>query len=289
MKQDSIKSFFNEVIIHLKTADLRSRASYIAYSLLMASIPIILVFIQLISVFLANPEYALSGIIESLPGDAGTIVTRVIEILASSTSGFTISISVISALWLGSNGFNSLINSTNLSYGFETKRNSIVQRLFAVIYTAIFIVALILLLLFYVFYNQIHNLIGNIFFLQELLGKFWTMAGNVMIRFLPILLMTLVLIAFYKSTTLFATGNITWKEAAMGGIFAALSIVLATSIYSWFMDNISSWSIYYGSLASFLALLAWLRFVCQILLAGAEIIAAYRASRGKQSFTSIKF
>lgn len=283
------KDFFSEIVLHLRTADLKSRSSDLAYSLLMAAIPLILVFIQVASLFLADPELALYKITSQLPEGTKDIINAVIDTLASNANQATIGISIVSVLWLGSNGINSLIISANESFGFEIRQQGIIQRIISAVYTAIFIIVIIIMLLFYVFYDSLHYLIGNVLFIKDILGDFWAFAGNIIVRILPGIIMIFILISFYKSSAFVSSGSIRWREAAVGGIFAAVSIILITVVYSWFMSNVSSWSLYYGSLAAVLALFVWLRMICQVMVAGGEIISAYRAVQGEENLSNKSF
>lgn len=283
------KDFFSEIVIHLKTADLKSRSSDLAYSILMAAIPLILVFIQVASLFLADPELALYRLTSQFPEGTDDIINAVIDTLASNANEATIGVSLLSVLWLGSNGINSLIISANESFGFEIRQPGIVQRIISAVYTAIFIIVIIFMLLFYVFYDSIHFLIGNVLFIEEVLGDVWDFAGNIIIRILPLVIMVFILISFYKSSTFVSNEQISWREAAVGGVFASISSIIITVVYSWFMSNISSWSLYYGSLATVLALFVWLRMICQVMVAGGEIISAYRAVQGKENMSNRAF
>lgn len=276
MKGRTFPKFFDAIVRRLRRPEYKSRASNLAYSLLMAAIPLMLVFIQLASLFLANPELALYDLTENLPDGTDELLNSAIDLLSTNTSSMTIGVGVLSALWLGSTGFNSLIISANESYGFQTHKNGIIHRLIAAVYTAVFMLMLIVVLLFYVFYDSIHSMIGNILFLEKLFGHAWTRAGHLIFRILPLILMILVLVTFYKTSTISSKEGISWREAAVGGVFSTVGMILITLIYTWFTNNISNLSLYYGSLAAVLALLVWLQYICLILVAGAEIIAAYR-------------
>lgn len=277
-------SFYLELGHTLKKADLGNRARSLAFSLLMASIPLILVFVQLGSLFLADPTPALLSAWKLLPDQVSQIIRYVIRFLARSTSTATVGFGIFTALWLGSNGISKLILSVNNSMGFELRGNFLIRRLLSVIYTIVFVLFLMILLLFLVYSKNVGQLL---LILGDWLGLSGQWAGllglfeSLLAKLLPPALFLIFLILFYKTTSITATDQVRWREALVGGLFAGVAIFLVTIFYAFVMDHISRLSVYFGSLAGFLGLFVWLQYVAFLLLGGAEIMAAYRATEEK--------
>ncbi len=276
-KTNRFTLFIKEAYNHLKTANIKGRASELAYSFLMASIPLMLVFIQVASLILSSPENILFTLAHALPDSVADILDNIIYTLASNVSGTSIGLGIVVSVWLGSNGINTLIKHFNRSLNFTNKTNTVLQRLIAMIYTIIFLIVIISSLLFVVFYNTFLNLISSFLPAKNLLGPFWESIGTSSKHLLVPLIFLSVFILFYKSAPR-ATGNsISWKESCIGGLFASIGVSATTFIYTFIIDNISHLSLYFGSLTGILALLTWLLFICLILVSGAEILSAFHS------------
>lgn len=280
------KSFYMDLLQTIRRSRISVRASSLAYSLLMAFIPLLLIFLQLASLFLNNPQVALDGVWRILPDQVAQIFQEVIRVLAESTSTTSLGLGIFSALWLGSNGINKLILSVNRSLGFDLRSNGPVRRVLAIIYTVLFIFSLIVLLLFLVYARNIGGILESLaktLMVEEALTPFIRVFESLLARLLPPAGFIIILILFYKTAPLASKGAISWQEAALGGVFTGVAILLVTIGYAFIMDNISSLPIYYGSLAGILGLMVWLLYISFILVGGAEVITSYRKIRGRKT------
>jgi 5-formyltetrahydrofolate cyclo-ligase len=88
--------------------------------------------------------------------------------------------------------------------------------------------------------------------------------------------MSVVFAIFYKFAPNNKEDRVPFKDSLWGGIFATITIYIATFIYSFFLNNFSRQSVVYGALAGILALFIWLNLVSTILILGAELIDAVR-------------
>lgn len=277
-KRTKIKRVFIGLLLNLHNQDLLYRASSLSYDLLMASIPLLLLFIVVGSLFFAQPTASLYAIVRLLPQVVADILSDVLNVLSQNVNAGTVGFGLVSAVWLGSNGFNKLILDVNTSLGFRLRGKSIVRRTFAIIYTVLFLTAIVLLLVLVVFSRSlilvaqraIHDFgIRELETLVRLLNSFLG-------RYLPLFFFLFTLVLFYRTAPLVSKGHISWREAAFGGIIAGIGIFLLTVIYGYVLDHVSRLSLYFGSLAGFLGMFFWLKYTCLILIIGAEVIAEIR-------------
>lgn len=277
-KRTKIKRVFIGLLLNLRNQDLLYRASSLSYDLLMASIPLLLLFIAFGSLFFAQPTASLYAIVRLLPQVVADILSDVLNVLSQNVNAGTVGFGLVSAVWLGSNGFNKLILDVNTSLGFRLRGKSIVRRTFAIIYTVLFLTAIVLLLVLVVFSRSlilvaeraIHDFgIRELEALVRLLNSFLG-------RYLPLFFFLFTLVLFYRTVPLVSHGHISWREAAFGGIIAGIGIFLLTVIYGYVLDHVSRLSLYFGSLAGFLGMFFWLKYTCLILIIGAEVIAEIR-------------
>lgn len=254
---------------------IKNRASYLAFSLLLAIIPLLLVFIQLGSLLFASPEMTLYQLIERLPDTVQPFVNGIIDVLSNSVSSATISIGVITALWLGSNGINEVLKGMNQSLGYHITVHPLILRGFSVLYTLVFIILIIGGLFLVVFHDVILHFIAEFLHIEWLMDYVLSATGALLTKWLPLLIFFLVMLIFYKTVPLLTDQRLRWREAAIGALFSTLLIVLTTLVYAFITNNLNKWSLYFGSLAGILSLLLWIQYICLILVGGAELIAAY--------------
>ena len=287
-KRTKIKRVFIGLLLNLHNQDLLYRASSLSYDLLMASIPLLLLFIVVGSLFFAQPTASLYAIVRLLPQVVADILSDVLNVLSQNVNAGTVGFGLVSAVWLGSNGFNKLILDVNTSLGFRLRGKSIVRRTFAIIYTVLFLTAIVLLLVLVVFSRSlilvaeraIHDFgIRELEALVRLLNSFLG-------RYLPLFFFLFTLVLFYRTAPLVSQGHISWREAAFGGIIAGIGIFLLTVIYGYVLDHVSRLSLYFGSLAGFLGMFFWLKYTCLILIIGAEVIAEIRKVPMKEAALS---
>lgn len=294
MTEKNKKKLFNKLrrfnrlfLSRIKKSNMSQMAASLGYDMLMAAIPLLLVFFQLASNFLANPESIFYKYLELLPLQVATIVENIINYLYMESSSTSLGLGLITALWLGSNGIKTLMVSVNESMDMDFVGNFIIARLIAIVYTILFMFSLIFMLLFTVYSGNLGALLNRlkeVLPLKNLVDPLLAVFESVLPKMLPGLIFLVILILFYKTSSVLTRGNIRFSEALVGGLFAGISIFIITVGYAFVMDNISKLSIYFGSLAGILGLFIWTRFVCIALLCGAHAMAAYRdLTSGKDS------
>lgn len=281
-KRDSggMTDFALQLVDRFRRGEILSRASSLSYDVLMAAIPLLLLFLLLSSFFFAQPTGPLSQILALLPEGIATVIQNVVLVLNNNLNAGTIGVGLISALWLGSNGINKLITDVNRSFGLRLRGNSLLRRAFAIAYTVLFAVTILLTLLAFVFSQGLIQLVERVIdsfdirqltFLLNLLDSF-------ILRLLPLILLVVVLVLFYKSVPLVSHGHITWRQAFAGGLAAGIGILFLTVVYGYILDNVSKLSLYFGSLAGILGLFVYLKYTSLIILVAAEVIAILRNS-----------
>lgn len=276
--------FAHTLLNRILKDDVAYVASVLAYHILMAVIPLMLVLIQGTSYFVPNPESLLMTYIRDMPQWVAEIVGNIVTTIASGLSTATITVGVIAALWSGSRGIEILMKTINDSFGLVDTRNIIFRKIIAVAYTVLLMVFIITSLLFSVFSDRIIQIIRQLLIVDFPLID-WLIDSGVLLllRVLPYLVLVVLLTFFYRMAPSSKSNvRITIPEAFIGAILATTAIFLLTWIYAFIVENISNLSLYYGSLAGILSLLIWLLWICQIIVIGAEIVASYcEVFRGK--------
>lgn len=271
------RNFLFNIGARVMTSDLTILASQLAYHLIMAAIPIILVLIQAASFVMKQPGSALFNWIEALPNAVIAIVRPILTMLVESVSGATITTGLLVAIWLASKGIQILINTINNVIGLEDQeRNFLWQRAYAVFFTVLLMGLIAAVLYFKVYNDIILKLIGDVSSHQKVLSTAWSWTSEFLKSMAPYAVLMFMLAYFYKVAPATSKGQkIPMKAVFVGATISSLAIFIVTRIYAFIMDNVSKWSLYFGSLAGILSLFVWLLMVCKIIVLGAQVIAAY--------------
>src|SRR5699024_8226898 len=115
------------------------------------------------------------------------------------------------------------------------------------------------------------EIIGNkIFELLDLENEFLVIWRN--IRFIiPIVFMIIIFALLYKySPCVKDRDDIRFKYTIPGGIFATVGWILASIIFSYYVNNFGNYSVTYGALGGIIVMLIWLYMSAIIILIGGE-------------------
>lgn len=282
------KKTASNMVYRFKNHEITNNSAALSFYFLQASIPLLMVLVTVGSKVLENNVNAIYSLIDFLPSSSQDMVKWVIDTMFVNTSSASITvITVLFALWSATKGINNLMTSINKAYGLQDETKYVKQRLLSILYTLIFVAFIVFILVSQIYGPSILTFIndkvltrlsdrafGGIF--DKILKTLKSPLFRLTVILVPILIMSLVFGIFYKFAPNNKEDRIPFKEAVYGGIFATVTIYIATFIYSFFLNNFSKQSVVYGALAGILALFIWLNLVSTILILGAELIDAVR-------------
>ena len=128
-------------------------ATQAAYFLIMSFIPFILFLTTLIRYTPLSYNVVRDAIIGFVPGNLQTFVLSiVVEVYKRSTA--IVPLSALMALWASGKGMQAITNGLNTIYHVKETRNWLITRMYAVVYTFLFSIAIIASLLLLVLGNQ---------------------------------------------------------------------------------------------------------------------------------------
>ncbi|MDO4594970.1 MAG: YihY/virulence factor BrkB family protein [Tissierellia bacterium] len=277
--KQTTRKFFINLIARLIKDDILMMASSLSYYMIFATIPLLMVLINLSSFILSDYLNVIVEMLESVPPTSRDILDSLVDIIIDTSSSLGLSLGIFFAIWSASTGINKLITSINIAYGLKTKRKIIKQRIVSIFYTFGFFAIILFMLVFEIFNTQILGILNRALTIidreitYEQVENIWSLFNGL----LPFFILLIAFTFFYKMAPRSTKASrITLSEAMLGGSFSSLSIILISFIYSYFVNNISNMSLVYGTLAGFMALFIWIFLVSHIIIIGAEVIASYR-------------
>lgn len=279
-----INKVASDLVYRFKTHDIGTQAAALSWFLLQSSIPMLMVLVTVVSRILKDNVDMIKNLVDFLPQSSQSMVMGVIDtmIINSQSASVTI-ITIIFALWSATKGVNKLIESINKAYGLQVSPNTIKQRIFSILYTLIFIVMVVFILvsqiygpsiLYFIRDNVLTRLSDKAFggAFDNVISTLTSPLFRIIVTLVPLLIISVALGLFYKLAPQDREKRLPFKDAFKGGLLATLMIFIATYAYSFFLNNFSKQSVVYGALAGILALFIWLTIVTSVLIICAELI-----------------
>lgn len=212
----------------------------------------------------------------ALPASARKLLMHQINALINKPSqslGWGLLISLALALWSASGGVGNLISAVNLTYDEEETRGFIKRKAIALGLTLAMIVGGLLALGLVAVAPAVFDALG-------LPG--WTRLLLEIGRWVVLLALVAAGLAFiYRVAPDRDSPQFKWIST--GAIVATVIWLIASLAFSLYVDNFSSYSKTYGSLAAVVILLLWLWISFYVVLLGAEINAESEAQTIKDT------
>ena len=238
-------------------------AAQAAYFLIMSFIPFLLFLTTMIRYTPLTYNMVSDTIRAFVPHNIQNFVLTIVsEVYGRSAA--VVPISAIMALWSAGKAMQSLTNGLNTIYHVKETRNWLVNRLYAVVYTFLFGVAIIASLLLLVLGNQI----------QTIASKYIPVLGRMIARIIgarTALMFAGLFLIFLILYKMLPNRKATLKSQAPGAILIAAGWSLFSYFFSLYFELFPGFSNMYGSLTALIMVMLWLYICMNLLLYGAEI------------------
>lgn len=241
-------------------------AAQSAFFFILSFIPFLMVFVSLVKYTSITEELLVQVVKDFAPAYIEKFLVDIVGEVYDNSLQF-LSITIVMAIWSSAKGAQSLLNGLNAVYRVKETRNWFVRRFWAVVYTLMFILSMIISLLLVAFGGKIQTIIPDrLGFLQKLMN------GLIQSR---IFILLIILIAFFLLIfKIFPNRKMTLRSQLPGAVFSALGWYFLTFLISIYVDDFNGFSVY-GSLTTWVLVMIWLYFCMYILLIGGKINVAY--------------
>ena len=233
--------------------------------LLLSAIPFLMVFTSLLQYTNISQEYVTDLLCRAMPKYIEPILQPILNEVYSRSVGI-ISITAIIALWAAGKALQYMTAGLNVLNGIDETRNWFVVRFWSIVYTVVFIFAIIIVLILMVFTEYIQGLLDQAF------GVWGLLVAIVSVR--PLI----------RGLVVFAvlTGLFVWlftqlpnkKVKALSQIPGALLCALIWYVFSIFLSiyvNFYNGFSIYGSMSTIVLMMFWLYSCMYIMFMCAEV------------------
>jgi membrane protein len=245
-----------------------ANAAGVTFYALLALFPGIAALVSVYGLFadpsmIVNHLDAISGF---APGGAIDVLREQLTRLAeqgSTTLGISFIVSLLISLWSANSGIKALFDALNVVYQEKEKRNFI--RLNAV--TLCFTVATIAFLLIALVGIVALPVILNYLPLPGVTGVVLEIARWLVLLVLVVFGLTLIY-RYGPSRT-----EPRWQWITWGSVFAAITWLAASALFSWYAANFGTFNKTYGSLGAIIGFMMWMWLSIIVILVGAKLNA----------------
>jgi membrane protein len=236
------------------------------FYLLLALFPFLTAFVSIYGL-VADPvtiQEHLTALQGFLPPSAVELLssemTRLIENSSTSLS-LAVILGLLIALWSATSGVRSMFEALNIAYDEEEKRGFVKIVLIALAFTVGTIVVGALLI------NAL--LVLPLVLETFLVGAAAKISIQIVSALIALAILVGVLMLFYRYGP--SRDYAQWSWLVWGAVFAAVTGVVVSALFSWYLANFADYSATYGSLGAAIGLMMWIWISVLVVLAGAEL------------------
>lgn len=265
MKLKNLFSLALDFSARMEEDHVSAYAAMASYFTLLSIFPLLSLFIMFTKDLPIIKTYALNIMNTALPlGQNNQIILNIIEQIYDAPIPGILSVTIISMLWSSSKWMFSLIQGLDCIYTVKKKKGYIALRLFAILYTVIFIIMLALLMIVFVFGNQIQKLIVAHFqFLTPIFSFILTHR-----EILAFFILTIFFLILYKSVP---NRKSTFQRELPGAVFTSCAWMFVSFAFSFYVDYFPTKAYAYGSINAIIFFFLWLYMSMYLLFLGAEV------------------
>lgn len=242
-------------------------AAQSAYFILLSFIPFVLLLVTMVRYTPLTQEIVTEALTRAVPAEFRSFVEGIVGEVFGKSAAF-VPVSAIIALWSAGKGINALTNGLNCVYRVEETRSYLINRLRSMVYTMVFVVAVVGTLVLLVFGNQIQARIAQR--VPAVAGLTSVIVG--LRTFIALAMLCLIFLMIYRFVP---NRKATLKSQLPGAMVSSVAWSLFSLIFSIYIDFIPGTVNMYGSLTTLVLIMLWLYFCMWILLIGAEINAGF--------------
>lgn len=262
-----MKKIYNRFLRYIKRIfriierpEMRVLPGQIAFFMVLSLIPLVTVIGLIASQFSIPLSNLVAAVTNNLPKEIGDIIIPIL-----SSPGKVSIYSIVLGFCLASNAAYSIIIASNMLFKIDDS-NFIRRRIKALVMLILLVLLLLFMIVVLGFGNTIFNLILNyldlnlpsftyyIFFLAK-----WTIGISIIFMMVKLLL------------TFAPDHDILSKNMNRGSLFITVTWVVATILYSLFVNNFANYNVFYSSLANIVVLMVWMYIISYTLVVGIAI------------------
>ncbi len=234
-----------------------------SFFILIALFPFLIFFLTIIKMTPVSKDYIIHLITQMLAFEKDSMIRSIVNEIWRKTGSDIFTVSILVALWSASKGIYSIVMGLNSVYDIDENRNYISLRLFSLVYTVLFAILIIGMVILWMFGNMIQQAIGvNYPYLGKLLELFMSQK-----LLFTVSILTIVFMLIYQ---FIPNRKSKFLHQLPGAIVSSAGWVIISDVCSLWVDRFPNFTFLYGSVASIMIFLVWLDLCMCMVFYGAE-------------------
>jgi membrane protein len=268
--KQAVKSFLDD--------DMVTYAAALSYHLALALFPFIIFLLTLLGALGLSDFFdrVLNQARAALPPDAYELLARVIGEIRGQPREGLLSASILLALWAASTGMRSVMNALNVAYAVEETRPAWKRYPLSILYTIGLVAVVIAAAVFRLVGPWAAQRFVTQLGLTTALARVWTWLRWPVVVMLLLLVVALI---YYLGPNI----QQPFRYVTPGSVSAVIVWIVASLLFSAYVDNFGNYGATYGSLGGMIVLLLYFFVSAAVLLLGAEINATIHPAHGPRS------
>lgn len=248
-------------------------ASSQVYYMVLSIFPFLIALVNIVAITNLKYKFSWLEVMNNLPPYVEDILWDFLKNVEASSSTTLLIFSTAFGLWSASRSVVSIVLNINAAYKLPENRKFVRTKLLSFLLTIGLAFLFTVLFVFTISGRQIKNFLMQNFKNGAKLAEVFSKFNSVLF---PILFMAFIFyMIYYISPNIENKMSVPKKLFLPGTFFAAIGVILATTAFSFYTNNIGSFSRTYGSLGGAAIFLIWMFLMNFILLTGGEINAFY--------------
>lgn len=242
----------------LKKTSISAYSGQAAYMLILSFFPFLMFLLALLRYTPLSAELLLSSMESYFPASFRDLISQIVYGIYETQPSTLLPVTVVTAVWLSSKSFLSLIAGLNSVYEIDETRNYFVVRLLSMIYMVLFALLVLGSLALLVFGNLIFFELTSHFpiverFLLPVISLRSLASFAVMLLFFTVL---------YKTIP---NAKLRLSDQFPGALLATTGWMTFSFIFSYYVDHVSNYASFYGTMTIIALLMVWL-YACMYIL-----------------------
>ncbi len=248
----------------VKHDKLNAFAAEAALFIIVSFVPFIILLMLLVKYTPLTEAMVLNAVNDFAPKAFIPSISRMVSDIYGSVSHTAFFLTVFSVIWAAGKGFVSLIDGLNAVFDIKENRNWIKIRLYAILYTLIFLVIIVTCIIIYVLGYRLKN-----FF--SLKVPFIGRVFDMILQFRSLIVILLLTILFTFLYVAIPNRHTKISRQIPGALFSAVGWTGFSFFFSLYVNYSPKLFSLYGSLTTIVCVILWLYVCMYIFLVGAEV------------------
>ena len=280
LKKPRPRTAFGQVCSQLAqrffTHDVGRDSAALAYYLLFALFPLMILASLLIGALDIDISAFISDLSQFTPADVSSVIGGYLTYVVGNRNRYLLLFSLVFSIWFPMRATNTLTHSVRKAFGRLAPEDRMKNMLFVALYSVLLVVTISVAILLTVVGRQAMKFLSHFFRLTEMFINLWA--------YLRFVLLFVVLALAIGAMYMLALGERRPLREVMPGVIASLVLWMVLSIaFAYYVGNVAHYAVLYGSIATAIVVLLWLYMSAMALILGAELAGIISARRQEKA------